>query len=238
MSKRRSPRVVGSEYEISLVEMPPPGPPKYELVNAWTPSTPRSTKPPRRDKVPTLIATIALAIAIISLLANMNVLHVPQLIPPTAQYTTTTTTATQILTTTMTKTYGITNTVTQTSTITIAPTQTTVSNIVFCLMDNIEIRMENFTFQRINATHRTFISFINITAPGAARPPNISKNNFTVAYKLDGGPTYTECNIEKINIKGVEMRIKLTCTVPYQKKPYKVHIYFNPGNCIIGAFYG
>jgi len=232
MSRRR-PRVVGSEYEISLAEMPPPGPPEYELVNAWTPSTPRATKPSRLDRVPTFMATIALAIAIASLLANMQVLHVPSLIAPTALVYKSTAIETSIQYITI----ATTTTVTQTSTTTTMK-QISVGNIEFCRIGNIEIRMENFTFGIINATHRRFTSFINVRAPGAARLPNVSKNNFAVKYELDDRPTDAECRIDRIPISGVAMGIRLNCTMPYPERPYKVYIYFNDGECIIAAFYG
>lgn len=213
MSERKSPRVIRADYEISLVQVPPPGPPEYELVDAWIPRTPRSIEYSRRNKVPAVIATISLVIAIISIsfMISMKLLLIPSL--STSTYVSTTT-----FTTTLT---------------------TTITDIPKCqVLENYNaiIRVENITFTPYNKTHR-LLKF-NVTSPNIASL-GIDENNFTVAYKKPGenSLTYVECS-GKTNEGGKGLEI--SCLVPYSEEQYVVHIYFlngKGGNCIIAMLY-
>jgi hypothetical protein len=109
VSGRRKPRVVGTGQDINVVETPPPGPPRYELVNAWPPS-----KPPRkalRSRVPIISTALAAVIAMLILIPHL----LPQQPSPIAS--TTTVTSTRISATTISEVKTLTVTITTTSTV-------------------------------------------------------------------------------------------------------------------------
>jgi len=221
MGERKSPRVIRADYEISLVQIPPPGPPEYELVDAWIPRTPRSMEYSRRNKVPAVIATISLVIAIISFMISMKLLPIPFL--STSTYVSTTT-----FTTTLT---------------------TTITDIPECQVlksYNLRIRIENITFIPCNQTHRFLNLSINVISPNIDSL-RIDEKNFTVEYKKPGENLPTNASFISFNKKTKEgsegLYINISYLIPSLNEQYIVYIYYsyslngNVGRCIIAMLY-
>jgi hypothetical protein len=106
MSGKRKPRVMGTKQEMFVAEIPPPGPPRYELVKAWPPSRPPSKT--LRSKLPVIISSTTLAV-VIAILIITSGLPLQQLISHIALTTTviSTNTITQVKTITVTTTPAI-----------------------------------------------------------------------------------------------------------------------------------
>jgi len=100
MSDRRKPRVLDRGYEIRLVESPPPGPPRYKLIEAWPPD--KRLQKTQSSRIPIIISSIAFLIAILSLsiivMIGLGILHIPQLVMTTTHTITKTTTYTSVTT--------------------------------------------------------------------------------------------------------------------------------------------
>lgn len=201
---RRKPKFMREEYEVNLVSTPPPGPPEYELVNAW-PHAPRNA---RRSKAPIIISLIALIIAILSIYSSMTNLFLLKSSLGTTVTTLATTTSTHIVTsplistttTTATTRTTITTSITQISTaqITSVITSTFLTTVVeqkkiyagdisFWILPESSgecaelqqmIRMVNinFNYSNYNETHR-LLQFSEIIMPSSQR---INEENFTV----------------------------------------------------------
>jgi hypothetical protein len=106
VSGKRKPRVMGTKQDVSVAEIPPPGPPRYELVKAWPPG-----RPPRktlRSRLPVIVPSTVLAV-VIAVLIMTSIIPLQQLIPLTALTTTviSTYTSTKVETITVTTTPDI-----------------------------------------------------------------------------------------------------------------------------------
>lgn len=237
---RRKPKFMREEYEIKLVSTPPPGPPEYELVNAW-PHAPRNS---RRSKAPIIISLIALIIAILSICSSMINLFLLKSTLGTTATTSVTTTFTQIFTSTHIST--TTTTATTRTTITTATTQistaqitsvitrtflTTVvkQNISFWILPESNgecaelqqmIRMVNINYSNYNETHR-LLQFRDIIIPSSQR---INEENFTVEGVYGFDINLTELRAQNGN-KIYNMSI---CYKPKPDEP-EIIIYFKTG---------
>ncbi|MEM3397996.1 MAG: hypothetical protein QW724_04740 [Nitrososphaerota archaeon] len=180
---RKKPRFLGEEYDIKLVQTPPPGPPEYELLNAW-PRAPRSTRHNRESRTSIVISLLALIIAIFSMS--------PHLMSPFISTTNTTTVWLALMPTTTTTTYITTVTKTDTTEKTVTTTTTEYAGILFlpissestpeCNQFQQNVRLLNLTF-RYNTTHG-LLSFI-IDIPGLEK--RVDENNFSmnvINYKI------------------------------------------------------
>jgi hypothetical protein len=106
VSGKRKPRVMGTKQDVSVAEIPPPGPPRYELVKAWPPG-----RPPRktlRSRLPVIVPSTVLAV-VIAVLIMSSIIPLHQLISLTALATTviSTYTTTKVETITVTTTPAI-----------------------------------------------------------------------------------------------------------------------------------
>lgn len=192
---RRKPKFLGEEYEIKLVSTPPPGPPEYELVNAW-PHAPRNTRHAQRNKAPIIISLIALIIAILSMYSSiLNPYFLQGSLGVTTVKTVTTTTI-HIFKTTITTTETTATTIPETTIITIrttisfSTTDTMVKSIrtgnislLILPANNFEcsefrqkVRLANFTLSKYNGTHRLLSLEIDILSTNN----RVTENNFSV----------------------------------------------------------
>jgi hypothetical protein len=217
MSNRRKPRVVNRGYEVTLVERPPPSPPRYELVEAWPHD--KHLQKTRGSRMPIIISSIALLIAILSLftivMIGVSILSIPQLV----------TTAT--------------HTVTKTTTYTSVATAITTVPGSCPLIDSsrMNIQLVNLTVQR---DKRQLISTIKVDLKTGG---SITEKNFTVRYiDYDMRSSEKYGRIENVIPIGESLLHRVNCTLPdlANDRIYIVDILFkdNEGReCIIARFY-
>jgi len=218
MSSKRKPVVIDREYEITLVETPPPGPPKYELIDAWPPNK-HLRKTIQKSKAPIIISLIALLIAIFSITMSLG-FFVPYSRPTYVQTSTMTTTTTSIFTYT-------------TTVVTVQETQVPGSCVL--IDSQMNIRLANLTFVR-EKNQLLFDVLID------SQKRAVDKVNFTIRYRNYSTPSdekYGEIQtIERID----SSRYRVNSTIPDLAESISIiDIIIINGtgeNCTIARFYG
>jgi hypothetical protein len=218
MSSKRKPVVIDTRYEITLVETPPPGPPKYELIDAWPPNK-HLRKTIQKSKAPIIISLIALLIAIFSITMSLG-FFVPYSRPTYVQTSTMTTTTTSIFTYT-------------TTVVTVQETQVPGSCVL--IDSQMNIRLANLTFVR-EKNQLLFDVLID------SQKRAVDKVNFTIRYRNYGTPSDEKYG-EIQTIEGIDSsRYRVNSTIPdLAESIYIIDIIIINGtgeNCTIARFYG
>ncbi len=197
MKNMKKPRVLREEYEIRVVQTPPPGPPEYEPVDMWPhPRKPR--KQSRESKTPIIISLTALFIAILSIFFTTMLIQNP-LLPQTFFNTVAPTTVTTIITQTLQIT-----TVSQTTIESIENLSIYLnSSCLECIDKN--TRLMNLEFRNHNTTHILFS--LNISIPEGIE---IDENNFIV----------------EVDIGRFQRELTKSSEESYARQTYRVVIYF------------
>ncbi|MEM2703175.1 MAG: hypothetical protein QXR45_08445 [Candidatus Bathyarchaeia archaeon] len=179
---RKKPKFLGEGYDIKLVQTPPPGPPEYELLNAW-PRAPRSTRHNRESRTSIIISLLALIIAIFAMS--------PHLISPLISTTSTTTVWLALMPSATTTTVTYAATVTKMSTITTVTTTTEkihTGNLSLSILPmsslgqlpsecdqfRQNVRLVALQLKNHNMTHRLLSLIINISSS------RVDESNFSV----------------------------------------------------------
>lgn len=229
----RKPKLLKEDYEITLVQSPPPGPPEYELVNAW-PSSPRSIKYNRQSRVPIIISSIALIIAIIALVMS----------PLVSQYVSGLQAATQTVTVTATRYTITTERTTRMETIIATQIKTHYYQLIlaelpicnFTINQNlgeIRVRFLNMSLKERNGI-RFFLFNITITKTIGTPIGGITENDFTIKYRTINQRLMTDVKIVKVNMTQAGPIYRVNASLPMD--PVEIYIYFR--GCLIGTFHG
>jgi hypothetical protein len=232
MSSKRKPVVIDTRYEITLVETPPPGPPKYELIDAWPPNK-HLRKTIQKSKAPIIISLIALLIAIFSITMSLG-FFVPYSRPTYVVTTTLTSkfTTTNVQTSTMTTT--TTSIFTYTTTV-VTVQETQVPGSCVLIDSQMNIRLVNLTFVR-EKNQLLFDVLID------SQKRAVDKVNFTIRYRNYGTPSDEKYG-EIQTIEGIDSsRYRVNSTIPDLAESISIiDIIIINGtgeNCTIARFYG
>ena|GEM_PF-3231430 len=236
MSGRRKPKVINRRNEFILEEKPPPTPPEYELVEAWSPD--ERVRSSRGTRISLIISSIALFIAMLSLIAILAVLsqNLNLFRPVTTTYTTTT--LTTFYTTTITTTSVASYTTTY---ITTTVATTTVPE--YCPFFSSDSDIDYIAFNNMMLTRNKINITITINLKISLEKLHVNNKNFSIVYTNYDNKNETKSEYaSNVNIVNHSLySVNFTITDPPNWIRYIVDIKFNKNDttsCIIARFYG